>query len=307
MPNCSKTHEMQLTAQFRMLLCLAVVVSATANAQEPAPDPDPEYSRRGADSCLACHDDQETLGLFRTNHAVPSDARGPFGRDQLQCEACHGPGGEHAARVRRGQERPPILRAGYLQNDLCLGCHDAEVGSGWHQDAHAYDQVGCGGCHTIHTARDAVRETATQAEVCYDCHPLQRSEALRAFSHPFVDGKIACTSCHSPHESTVDSLLARQTLNDTCYQCHAEKRGPFLFEHQPVREDCSTCHDPHGSNQTMMLQTSAPRLCQSCHLFGHHQTVPGEPTQVWNQNRSCTNCHYRIHGSNHPSGVVFLR
>ena len=118
---------------------------------------------------------------------------------------------------------------------------------------------------------------------------------------------MSCVSCHDPHGSAAEAAMAAITPNDKCYECHAEKRGPFLFEHQPVREDCSTCHDPHGSNQTMMLQTSAPRLCQSCHLFGHHQTVPGEPTQIWNQNRSCTNCHYRIHGSNHPSGVVFLR
>ena len=37
-------------------------------------------------------------------------------------------------------------------------------------------------------------------------------------------------------------------LNDTCYDCHAEFRGPYLWEHAPVPEDCSNCHDPHGSN-----------------------------------------------------------
>ena len=118
---------------------------------------------------------------------------------------------------------------------------------------------------------------------------------------------MSCVSCHSPHGSAAIGEISALTPNDKCYQCHAEKRGPFLFPHQPVAEDCGKCHSPHGSNQASMLVASAPRLCQSCHLFGHHQTVPGQSGQVWNMSRSCVNCHARIHGSNHPSGVIFLR
>ena len=86
-----------------------------------------------------------------------------------------------------------------------------------------------------------------------------------------------------------------------------EKRGPDLWEHIPVRENCMVCHSPHGSNQRNLLVKSAPRLCQSCHLLGHHQTVAGTAKQIWNVNRSCLNCHPAIHGSNHPSGIVLMR
>jgi hypothetical protein len=36
----------------------------------------------------------------------------------------------------------------------------------------------------------------------------------------------------------------------TCVKCHGDKRGPFTFEHAPVRlEGCGACHQPHGSGQ----------------------------------------------------------
>jgi len=298
----------------RILLCVAVAGSAAVGAQEAPSDSNAEYSDRGADTCLACHDDDESLGLFRTDHAVPSDSRSPFGRGQLQCEACHGPGDAHSARVRRGEERPPILAAGFAQNALCLDCHDSDVGSGWHGDTHAFEEIGCSDCHSSHTPHDAVAETVTQAEVCYDCHPLQRSEALRAFSHPLFDGKMSCTGCHSPHDSAADFQLARSTLNDTCYQCHAEKRGPFLWEHAPVAEDCSLCHAAHGSNHPGILSQRAPLLCQGCHSTLGHPSVlrdaGGIATAIPSQfllGQGCMNCHEQVHGSNHPSGSTLMR
>jgi DmsE family decaheme c-type cytochrome len=144
-------------------------------------------------------------------------------------------------------------------------------------------------------------------ESCLSCHTSQRKHLVQRSGHPLRTGQMSCTDCHSPHGSASFAGLVETSVNETCYRCHAETRGPFLWEHAPVRESCLTCHDAHGSNQTKMLVASAPRVCQSCHLFGHHQTVPGEPGQVWNQNRSCLNCHPRIHGSNHPSGIIFMR
>ena len=306
--------DFQSVARIPVLLCVYAMLSAGAAAREPMLDPDANYSRRGADTCLACHDDQLILALFRGKHAVPADARSPFGRGQLQCEACHGAGGAHSARIRRGQERPSILKLGYVQNALCLDCHDSDVGSGWHASPHDDDQIACGSCHTMHTARDPVMVTSTQPGVCYECHALQRSETLRAFAHPFFEGKMACTGCHSPHDATSDSLLATQTLNDTCYRCHAEKRGPYVWEHEPVAEDCGLCHAPHGSNHPGMLTQRAPLLCQSCHSQLGHPSIghdaSGIATATPSQfllGRSCMNCHQQVHGSNHPSGSRLMR
>jgi len=146
-------------------------------------------------------------------------------------------------------------------------------------------------------------------KICLDCHSDFADKLKSKFVHtPVKTGD--CAGCHSPHGATTELLLVRQTVNDTCYQCHAEKRGPFLWEHAPVAEDCTTCHDPHGSNQPGMLVRRAPLLCQSCHSQSGHPSIAqdagglatGTPSQYL-LGQSCLNCHSQVHGSNHPSGV----
>ena len=299
------------------VLLVALLAAGSAGGQEEV-----RYSRSGADTCLNCHgDDEAVLAVFKTKHAVPSDERGPFGHGQLQCEACHGPGGDHAGRVRRGEERPPVIdfkatdvESIIEQNSMCLNCHEPDVGAGFHDGAHGNGEVSCAGCHSSHNAADPVLQTATQPEVCYDCHIEQRSQSLKAFAHPLFEGKMDCTSCHSPHGDTVASELVRETVNDTCYQCHAETRGPYVWEHAPVSEDCGNCHEPHGSNHVAMLTRRAPLLCQSCHSQSGHPSIAlgteGLASEVPSRyllGQSCMNCHSQVHGSNHPSGSRLMR
>lgn len=301
------------------IACL-FLFSAVATPQSEDAEP-PSYSREGADSCFACHDDQVTLAVFRTKHAVPSDPNGPFGHGQLQCEACHGPSGDHAGRVRRGQERPPSVSFGSLtatpvaeQNGYCVNCHSGDTGTAWHASDHDLEEVACADCHTSHAARDPVLYTASQPEVCFDCHRQQRAQALKPYAHPFRQGKMDCGGCHDPHGSATEQLFARETLNATCYDCHAEKRGPYLWEHAPVSEDCSSCHDPHGSNHPGMISARGPMLCQGCHSQDGHPSFAYGPGGLADAGASkyllaqnCMNCHTQVHGSNHPSGSKLMR
>jgi DmsE family decaheme c-type cytochrome len=121
---------------------------------------------------------------------------------------------------------------------------------------------------------------------------------------------MTCTSCHNPHGSVSPSLLKEVSVNDTCFTCHAEKRGPFLWQHAPQNESCMNCHDPHGSNHERMLKVAKPRLCQQCHNERTHPTVPygrDAASLKFVLGRQCLNCHVNIHGSNHPSGFAFTR
>ena len=88
----------------RLITLVIAVAMLGILAASPAGGQDPNYSREGADSCLSCHDDDAAvLALFKGAHANPTDPNSPFGHGQLQCESCHGPSGDHAGRVRRGQ------------------------------------------------------------------------------------------------------------------------------------------------------------------------------------------------------------
>ena len=302
-------------------LSLTLILSLAPLLAQGQDDAAPSYSRDGADSCLSCHEDAVTLAVFKTSHGVPTDPRSPFGSGQLQCEACHGPGGDHAGRVRRGQERPsmPHFATGSQattaeNNAMCLDCHAANAGAQWHDSAHDFNEVGCADCHNSHAVHDPVQQVATQPEVCFECHQAQRAQVLKPFAHPIADGKMDCSGCHAPHGEQTANGMARQTLNDTCFECHAEKRGPYLWEHAPVTEDCGDCHAPHGSNHPGMLSQRGPLLCQSCHSQAGHPSVPyqdsalaGGTASAFLLGQNCLNCHSQVHGSNHPSGSKLMR
>jgi DmsE family decaheme c-type cytochrome len=296
--------------------CAAADVSAVAHDESA---PASSYSAKGADTCLGCHSDPEILPLFRTKHAQPNNVRGPFGHGGLQCEACHGPGGAHAKA--KGRQAAGIVDFGpkaqvpvARQNSMCLTCHQGDAAHDWGASNHAASDVGCADCHKMHSTQDPVREVGAQAEVCGKCHQAQRMGLVKPSHHPLHEGKMACTSCHSPHGSAAPASLVKSTVNETCTSCHAEYRGPFLWEHQPVSEDCGNCHEPHGSAQPALLKVRAPFLCQQCHEARGHPSVPMTPQGLPGGTPSpyllagaCLNCHSQVHGSNHPAGRALMR
>jgi DmsE family decaheme c-type cytochrome len=148
-------------------------------------------------------------------------------------------------------------------------------------------------------------KTAFEPDTCFQCHKDRRAQMFRASHMAMREGKVVCSDCHNPHGSATEAMLIENSVNDNCYKCHAEKRGPFLFEHTPVRENCLSCHDAHGSINQFSLKLAMPRLCFECHTMGHGQTA-GKNSQ-FAMSRSCANCHPMIHGSNAPSGAAFQR
>jgi len=312
---------MSLLSALVMAVLASVSTLATA-AEESATDPaHPEYSRRGADTCLGCHDDPAVTNIFLGVHGQPSDPRSPFGPGQLQCEACHGPGCEHVKLPQRGEPRPSIPYWGNAStasagehNQRCLACHEKHVGLHWAGSTHDVEDVNCGECHNPHASIDPVLKTNLQAQVCYQCHMEQRADENKPYVHPIEVRRMACTGCHAPHGSTSDFLLVKNTVNETCYTCHQDKRGPLLWEHAPVTENCIYCHQPHGSIHPALLTKQPPLLCQQCHSQAGHPSVPsgsggladGNPS-AYLLSGSCMNCHTQVHGSNHPSGANLTR
>ena len=300
------------------LAFVAALLCLPAQAQQPSP-PAPVDGER---ACTKCHDESEStpiLSILKTKHAVVADARTPFA--DKACMSCHGESLDHRTKkAPDGEHRMPVDIAFGAKsstpvakkNELCLGCHEQGVRMHWKGSRHEFENVSCTSCHVVHAGHDPVLDKITQSDVCFTCHQNRRAEMFLPSTHPIREGKVSCSDCHNPHGSTGPSLLAKSTVNETCYTCHAEKRGPFLWEHQPVREDCGNCHKPHGSVNASLLKTRGPWLCQQCHLQPQHpstaysgsglptSTIPSGAQQLLMKN--CANCHSEVHGSNHPSG-----
>ncbi|NOZ52336.1 MAG: DmsE family decaheme c-type cytochrome [Gammaproteobacteria bacterium] len=309
---------------------MSPIVLAVQNASSVSPvqaEYAISYTEKGADTCIKCHDEDNEvpiLPIFKTKHGRGADRNTPFAA--LQCESCHGPGAAHAKQARKEGAKlsGSIIHFGVdsvtsveQQNKQCLSCHENAAGAGWFGSQHESNDVACARCHQTHVAEDTVLVKDKQKTVCFTCHKRQRADIYKRSSHPLRFGSMACTACHDAHGSFAPSALIKATVNETCYTCHAEKRGPVLWPHAPVVEDCTLCHQAHGSNHAALLLHRAVFLCKQCHSpQGHPSLAPSQtalPDGTFRAfgkflvGKNCLNCHSAIHGSNHPSGVKFLR
>jgi DmsE family decaheme c-type cytochrome len=299
---------------------------------------------KGDAKCTGCHDEADepvgratmlelnpgVLAISTTRHGVKGDARTP------SCTNCHGESKDHVNFKGKGKEKPPAPDRSFRKitatpaaerSAACLTCHKGDKRTHWEGSQHANNDVSCNSCHRVHAEHDAVRDKKTQAEVCFTCHKNERADTHKMSTHPITAGKVACSDCHNLHGSAGPKLLAKNTVNETCWTCHAEKRGPFLFEHQPVTEDCTNCHTPHGSNIAPLLKSRPPFMCQECHDGSHASQTPVGPNAAGyqgglayktyagaaqypsknNVGNACMNCHNMVHGSNSPAGGYLQR
>lgn len=279
------------------------------SAAPPAPTPKAE-DYVGGDTCLGCHDIE---AAFKKNPHYKrwNETARPW--SERGCESCHGPGNAH---VEGGGDVTKIFTfkkaSAQKINDTCLNCHlQQEERANFLRNEHGLNSVACTECHSIHAPQ--VSEsllTARSPALCYQCHAEVRVEFNKPFHHRVNEGLMSCTDCHNQHGGFNLRQTRFTTGNDVvCFTCHADKQGPFVFEHPAVKmEGCSACHQVHGSVNPRMLKRSEVRfLCLDCHsgttdvpgfegVLGHE--IPSFHNLTTPEFQNCTSCHSAIHGSN---------
>lgn len=291
-----------------MLLVVSLAGAAPSNGQGFV----------GSTVCKACHPDV-WLNFHRNAH-FKSLASGTETPEKTGCEGCHGPGKAHVeARGGKATIRAFSQLSQKESLNACLTCHSKDFPrTEIRRSSHTQANIACVSCHSIHKPQTPKLLLAKrQTELCYGCHANVRSQFAMPFKHRVNEGAMQCSDCHNPHGAASPSwrMGARPRMvhatsdgEQPCLRCHADKRGPFAFEHAAVRVDgCETCHSPHGSMNARMLRRPVVfTLCLECHngAGGFGRTGEGIPRQTPSHNmadpryQNCTTCHVRIHGSN---------
>jgi len=266
----------------------------------------------GSDTCQSCHEDIFKAFQKNPHHLVESDKK--YGHTAQACEACHGPGGKHAESMSAADIRQPAKLTAAAADRTCLSCHLHEATHvGRINSSHAKDAVSCVSCHAIHkTAPESLvaRTAAGINRQCATCHDDVWASFQRPFRHKLPDNAMSCVDCHNPHGSALPRAMQTVDANEPgCFKCHGDKRGPFTYEHAPVRmEGCTACHEPHGSaNPRMLTRAQVGFLCLECHanfppaaptstaVLG---TIPPSFHDLRNPRfQNCTICHEKVHGS----------
>lgn len=300
---------------------IAALASLAAAVCQAAPQSSPNQYV-GSNTCKKCHPDIWSTFYKNPHYKLlvnASEARDGAPIAPAGCETCHGPGGNHVA---ANGGKSTIVAFSLLSPDKilnnCLSCHSETLSrANIRRSRHTENDVVCTNCHSIHKAHSARSLLVKQqTELCYGCHTNVRAQFSMPFKHRVNEGLMNCSDCHNPHGSPAPTWrmasrprMMNQALatEEPCLKCHSDKRGPFVFEHTPVRvEGCETCHFPHGSpNPRLMRRPVVFTMCLECHNGGAlGRSGQGVPTQSPSHNmadpryQNCTTCHVRIHGSN---------
>jgi len=266
---CRRQRGLALAAVAGGLLLAVISCSSVSNQAVVLPDvPGAKYI--GSSECEQCHD--VICRDFKTADHARLMTAGPNAKD-VGCESCHGPCSLHSDSG--GDVKPPYsftpgrpIPAGLA--GTTPGMSPAEA-----------------------------KET-----VCYQCHADVRGQFELPSHHPVPEGRMDCTLCHSPHKGSISAGggTALMSQDDNCLQCHPAQRGPYVFEHEALREGCTTCHTAHGSVNAKLLTVRDSNLCLKCH-FQQVQNgailIGGSDHTVRLQEGTCwtAGCHEAVHGS----------
>lgn len=279
-------------------------------------------------TCQDCH--AETAAMWQ-NSLHRGYLQRHLGVAAADCSHCHGDTSAHLADPSEdniGRFIPKKADNVRQAARLCAGCHKSVVSErNWASTPHPSAGISCFDCHRVHGPDDAYAhlhrsssgtpklpavagqvDSPTQVvnAACVACHKDVEGQLRARSHHPMLEGRVKCTDCHEVHRSTETALLpAGRDIRDVCTGCHTDRRGPFVFEHEPVHasglgEGCITCHRPHGSPNPKLAPYFGRALCMQCHTDiledGAHRSRPGN---CWR-----AGCHAAIHGSNRSEAFL---
>lgn len=289
------------------------------------PESDPAHVARWNSNCIQCH-------------AVAGEPRHDLERDRFEtravelgiaCEACHGPGAEHAARerepwVRAGdrraaRERPAALDRAAADPDPA---GDRRIVNPARLDAQRASEI-CGQCHSYFVPRDAEAWWRSGFVESYlpggDLEAARRlleygpgapeadpelSASLDSLFYP--DGTIRvggrewnglrASACFSQGRGE------RQLACTSCHRLHGGTRDAQLAPGADGNATCQGCHAGYGSEHSRHASGSSGDQCVGCHmprttyalfqsLRSHRITRPEVDASPGARTNACNLCH----------------
>jgi predicted CXXCH cytochrome family protein len=227
--------------------------------------------------------------------------------------------GADASEVAKKDAAPETAsaKAEYVGTETCAACH-AKQFKEFQQSTHARIAIpggtgaqGCEMCHgpgSLHAEAGGGRGVGgiinprKDPSACFECHLDKKAEFRLPYHHPLIEGKMSCADCHEAHAPDVRpwSATSMKDINEACFKCHKEQRGPFVWEHEALREGCTTCHKVHGSINEKLLTERDNNLCLKCHAQVNFPTIGKSNHASRLPSATCFSggCHTAPHGSN---------
>lgn len=196
-------------------------------------------------NCFSCHATASVVGSkLQLDKMMPG----------ISCQACHGPGEQHVAAMKKGDLKeknifnPGRLSADDLSQEFCASCHRGV------EDVIALPKSG-----GINNVR----------------HQPYRIFNSKCYSD---DRRISCTACHDPHEPLRINQAAYYDAK--CNACHQSNPKIKLAKATPIAKDRTAPFCPVGTQNCASCHMPKTDLPQSHFKFTDHRirvVKAGEP------------------------------
>lgn len=223
-------------------------------AMNPGYDrPDHQGFRRVISSgCMFCHNGYPMNG----DQLDADEPRFPEVPEGIDCQRCHGPGGNH---VRMAQEAKPdaaMVRAAIVnparltaerQLEVCMQCH-LETTSfplpntirRFERGAFSYVAGEPLGSFALYFDHAPGKGRDDKFEIVNAVYRLRQSACFRK-----SDGKLLCTTCHDPHGKS------KRDPVEVCRKCHEQALARLPATH-PAKMGCVECHMPRRRTEDVV-------------------------------------------------------
>jgi predicted CXXCH cytochrome family protein len=251
---------------------LGVVYDKVAKVYRPS-----NFSLDWSTACAGCH---------TTNMNTPNLTWGEAG---IGCEACHGPGRDHA--VNKGDKTKIVAGK---ESDICGQCHGGN-------DVQTGGNLMSNGTKWVVGFRPGMKLSSVPG--------IQLTPVDPAKTPP--DSNVAVNHLRnynmwqaSRHANALSRVINNERATADCYGCHSAEG--FLAKQQSKTLDlsakagfnsisCVACHDPHNTSNPHQLIMSPDKLCSSCHTQGSTLKGTGakgvEETKSFHSGLECVQCH----------------
>jgi predicted CXXCH cytochrome family protein len=249
------------------------------------------FSLDWSTQCAGCH---------TTNMNTPKLTWGESG---IGCEACHGPGRDHA--LSKGDKSKIVSSK---DADICGQCHGGN-------DAMTGGKLMADGTKWIVGYRPGMKLAEMQNVQLTPVDPKKTPPDSNVTANHLRNYNMWAASGHS---KALSLIINTNFANADCYGCHSAEG--FAAKLKGAKVDvskkssfstitCVACHDPHDGDNPLQLVVAPEKLCISCHVQGPQDAmVKGTAVKNIEETRSahsgfnCVQCH--MTEANHLMRVI---
>lgn len=221
----------------------------------------PQTRRFISYKCMFCHNGYPNIPAANKTSGSDPVFLGDL-PEGIDCQRCHGPGGEHVQTAGRASIVNPAKLSPERRMEVCMQCH-LETTSGripavlQRFDRSAFSYIPGEPLVDFTISFDHAPGTGHEGkfEAVSSVYRLRQSRCFLASG-----GKLECATCHDPHRIPRGEEAVRNYSN-VCLQCHT---SPHPAGVTATAADCITCHMPKRRVD------DAPHVIMTDHLIQRH-------------------------------------